>query len=112
MAFFRDAVYLVKTTHDHNEDDDLVITPQERLVPANQKSVRQTEFYQAAASGLRPEIAFEIRSSEYEGEKTVKYPAAEEGEEYTVYRSYDRGNGFLELICTGPGNRPGTRRGP
>jgi hypothetical protein len=104
-----DVIYLVKRTHDTDADDDLVIDETERMVYANKKSVRQTEFYQAAAADMRPEVMYEIHAVEYDKESIFK---DEEGNEYSVMRAYQKGGELLEIIGTGPGNRPGTRRGP
>jgi len=62
-------------------------------------SVRQSEFYQASANGLRPEHMFEITSADYSGEKSLRYPSAT-GAEYEVVRVYDKGE-KTELICQG-----------
>lgn len=58
-----------------------------RTVYSNKKGVRQSEFYQAAGVGLRPELVFEIRSEEYENDERLKY----NGTDYAIIRSYDRG---------------------
>mgnify|MGYP002539738163 CR=1 FL=1 len=61
------------------------------------KSVRQSEFYQAQAVGLKPEIMFLLSDYlEYENEKTVIY----EDSVYKVLRAYRTGI-QLEITCTG-----------
>ncbi|WP_036718254.1 phage head closure protein [Paenibacillus harenae] len=67
-----------------------------REVMANEKSVKGAEFYQAHAVGIRPEIVFEIRKAEYQGEPRVKY----EGATYYVIRTYSRSGELLELTCS------------
>lgn len=66
-----------------------------REVYANKKSVRQSEAYQAAAIGLKPELMFEIQSGEYEQEERVSF----NGKLYEITRVYDRGE-VTELVCT------------
>ena len=66
---------------------------------AKLKSVRQSEFYQAAANGLRPEVMFEISSIDYSCDKSLRYNSAE----YEVVREYDKGV-MTELICQGVTN--------
>ena len=56
-------------------------------VYANKKSVRQSEAYQAAAVGLKPELMFEVRSIDYEQEERVEF----NGKLYEILRVYDRG---------------------
>lgn len=66
-----------------------------REVYANKKSVRQSEAYQAAVIGLKPELMFEIQSGEYEQEERVLF----NGKYYEITRVYDRGE-VTELVCT------------
>lgn len=92
-----DVIYLIGEVQGENEyGDPVVVDGPPREVYANRKSVRQSEFYQAAMTDLRPEIMFEIRSAEYEGEPKVRF----EGRDYSVIRTYDNGE-ITELICSG-----------
>lgn len=92
-----DVIYLIGEVHGENEyGDPVAVDGPPREVYANRKSVRQSEFYQAAMTDLRPEIMFEIRSAEYEGEPKVRF----EGRDYSVIRTYDNGE-ITELICSG-----------
>ena len=73
----------------------------ERTVFAELKSVSQTEFYQANALGLKPELKFKIPDYlEYQNEKQIKYQAFGEDKEetYTVIRTFRTGN-ELEIVC-------------
>jgi len=58
-----------------------------RKVYANKQSVRQSEFYQSATTGLKPELVFEIRSVEFSNEEKIRY----NGKEYSIIRAYDKG---------------------
>lgn len=92
-----DVIYLVPEVDGENSVADPVVTDGEpREVYANRRSIRQSEFYQAAMTDLRPEIMFEIRSAEYQGEPKVRY----EGRDYSIIRTYDKGE-TMELICAG-----------
>lgn len=66
-----------------------------RTVFANKKSVRSKEWYEARLLGLKPELMFEIRSSEYDDETKVRF----NNKVYEVVRTYDDGE-FTELIVT------------
>lgn len=68
-----------------------------RTVYADKKSIRQSEFYQAQATGLKPEIMFVIRSSEYDNETKLIYNM----KRYNIIRAYDTKNEMTELICAG-----------
>lgn len=58
-----------------------------REVFANRKSVRQSEFYQAANVGLKPELVFEVNSYEFSNDEKVRYNE----KEYSIIRTYDKG---------------------
>jgi hypothetical protein len=66
-----------------------------RKVYGDKKSVRFKEFYEARLVDLKPELMFEIRSSEYLEEIKLKF----DNKEYEIVRTYDKGE-FIELICT------------
>lgn len=70
----------------------------ETLVQAALVEVTRSEFYQAAATDLKPEIAFDVHSFEYSGERLLRF----EGRKYSVLRAYrhDRdGLDLTELTC-------------
>lgn len=95
---WKDIIYLIPVTEGENDiGDPLEIDGEPIEVFANQKSIRQSEFYQAAATPLRPEIMFEIRSEEYNDESKLTY----EGKTYDIIRTYSKNGEILELICTG-----------
>lgn len=79
------------TTVDYEE----VQTISYREVYANKKSVRQSEFYQAASVGLKPELMFEVHSFDYNNDETLVYNDTE----YTIIRVYNKGE-LTELVCS------------
>src|SRR5690606_8479789 len=94
---WRDTVGLISLVPGQNEyGDPVMVEGPPRMVYANRRSIRQSEFYQAAQAGLRPEIMFEVRSAEYQGETKLRY----EGTDYLVIRTYDKGE-IMELVCSG-----------
>lgn len=98
---YNEVIYLVDETKSVNEYGDITVVNTERMVYAELKSITQSEFYQAQATGLKPEIKFVLPDFlEYKGEKVAKYTAygKEEPELYTVLRTY-RNNFQLELVC-------------
>ena len=93
-----DAVgYLISEVDTVNGIGDPITTPTERLVYVDEKSIRQSEFYQAQAVGLRPELMFEMRLSAYQKEPRFKY----EGVTYDIIRTYKKNRDFIEIICQG-----------
>lgn len=97
---FDSVITLMKETNVTNEYGDTVQTFTERNVFAEVKSISQSEFYQAQATGLKPEIKFIIADfADYEGEKELKYTQFGGVEEiYTVLRTY-RNKINLEIVC-------------
>lgn len=94
---WRDTVDLVTVTWEQSEYGEKVAGAESsRTVFANQKSVRQSEVYQAAAVGMKPEVTFEIRAEEYQGETKVSH----NGTTYYVIRTFSKNGEILELICS------------
>lgn len=64
-------------------------TVTERQVFAQVKSIGQSEFYQAQAEGLKPELKFVLADyGDYQGEKEIEY----DNKIYSVLRTYRTGN--------------------
>lgn len=93
-------IKLIKETKTVNKYGNTISTSTERTIFAEVKSIRQDEFYQAQAIGLKPEIKFVIADfADYEGEKKLKYaPFGGTEEVYTILRTY-RTNYQLEIVC-------------
>lgn len=66
---------------------------------ANKLDDNRSEFYQAARSGLKPELTFEINDFEYNNEEYVRYPAGDTGKEYTIVRAAKRDE-MRELVIS------------
>lgn len=62
-------------------------------VYCNEKSIRASEFYQAQAVGMKPEVTLELMLADYNKEKYVKY----DDEDYTVLRTYKTSHERIEL---------------
>lgn len=97
---FDSVIFLIKETNTKNEYGDTVQTFTERQVFAEVKSIGQSEFYQAEAVGLKPEIKFVIADfADYQNEKQLKYtPFGGTEQIYDVLRTY-RNKINLEIVC-------------
>ena len=98
---FDDVITLKKETNTVNEYGDTVKTFTSRNVFAEVKSISQSEFYQAQATGLKPEIKFLLADfADYQDEKIISYKAygQQTAEDYTVLRTY-RIKTNLEIVC-------------
>lgn len=90
-----DVLLLIKTEQITDDYGDPVITESSRQVFCRVASIGTKEFYQASATGLKPEIKFILADYlEYQGEKLVQYG----GETYHVLRTYRNGQ-EMELTC-------------
>ena len=97
---YEDIAYLISEVETTNAVGDTVLTPTDRLVYVNRSSVRQSEFYQAQAVGLRPEYMFEMRVSDYQDEAKIKYGR----KKYDIIRTYEKNKDFIEIIAQGVTN--------
>ncbi len=94
---FSDVIGLIPTSPGKNELGKATeVQGEPRQVFANKKSVRESEFYQAAAVGLKPEIMFEVRSFEYQKENLLVH----DNKIHRVMRAYTKGE-LTELVCYG-----------
>lgn len=67
---------------------------------AAKKSAKQSEFFNAAAKGLKPDKTFIVHTMDYNNQTILRYPTGEEGKIYSIYRTYDREDECLtELHC-------------
>ena len=101
--FFRDTIDLINVTTTVNDIGNIVETETSRTVFADKGSIKQSEFYQAMAQGLKPELTFIIRTIEYENEPMLEYNS----KPYTIIRTYEKDE-FIELICQGGVNNATT----
>ncbi|MCK9191251.1 MAG: phage head closure protein [Sphaerochaetaceae bacterium] len=82
-------------TEDHGET---VKTYEFRTILAKKKSIRSSEFYQAATAGMKPELTFEIYVFEFNNDEVIKY----NGKIYTIIRTYEdeKKKDKIELVAT------------
>lgn len=93
---FINPIYLIAVTYEENNLGSYLPVEKTRKVLASISSVKQSEFYQAQISGLKPEIVFKIRSFEYKNEKMILY----KNKKYDIIRTYTTLEGILEIVCT------------
>ncbi|WP_127491339.1 phage head completion protein [Paenibacillus glycanilyticus] len=94
---WRDVVTLVQPGQVRNEYGEVASGGIENVeICANRLSVRQTEFYQALAAGLKPELVFEVMAAEFTGQPQLLH----EGVTYYVIRTFTKNGERLELVCS------------
>ena len=94
---YKEIIKLISKVYTTNDIGNTLEAQTKRTVFASKKSIRQSEFYQAQATGLKPEIAFEVRTIEYRNEESLEY----NNKEYKILRTYDKDGEMTELICQG-----------
>ena len=94
---FRDVIDLVSVTPVVDDIGNFVDTESTKTVYANKKNIRQSEFYQAMSTGLRPELMFVVRSGDYNNEPRLTYNS----KTYKIIRAYDKNGELTELVCGG-----------
>ena len=95
---WNDVCYLGKRIKETDYIGDLIETIiYENEVYCNEKSIKSSEFYQAQAVGMKPEVTLELMLADYNKEKYVKYDDGFGEEEYTVLRTYKKSSDRIEL---------------
>ncbi|MCR8635750.1 phage head closure protein [Paenibacillus radicis (ex Xue et al. 2023)] len=94
---FDKQIYLISVTTGVNDVGDPITIRTPRETFAEKKSVRQSEFYQAAAAGLKPVLTFTVWTLEYAGETELEF----EGTTYTIARTFEKNDKEMELVCSG-----------
>ena len=98
---YNSVITLIDVQKTIDEYGDAVEVRSERNVFASLKSVSQTEFYQAHAVGLKPEVKFVLADYlDYKGETILRFQDFNEtdAQEYSIIRTYRNGI-ELELVC-------------
>ncbi len=94
---YNDLIYLLSTESTVNEVGDQIKTMHKTMRLAQVKSIGQSEFYQAQAQGLKPEMKFVLADYlDYENQDEVIY----NNFRYKVLRTYRSGN-EIEIVCYG-----------
>lgn len=81
-----DKIYLLEAKNTSNEIGDPIkeLTKKKRF--AEKLEIGQKEFYQAATTGLKPEVKFAIWKWEYNNEMYFEY----DGRNYKIIKTYER----------------------
>lgn len=94
---FRDIINLIEVTPTVNDMGDTIEYESKTEAFADKQSIRQSEFYQAAATGLRPELMFVIRSIDYNQQPRIEH----NNKTYNIIRTYEKDGELIELVCQG-----------
>jgi hypothetical protein len=91
---------LISTDITYDDIGNPVETPNNIDIFCDVKSIGRTEFYNAAANGLKPEYIFVVHPYEYNGETYVEFSEDEKPKQrYKVMKTYKVNMEELELTC-------------
>lgn len=92
---YKDICYLGEMQETTNDYGDVVVEIVYSLqhVFTNTKSVGQKEFYEAQATGFKPELKLEMSVHDYNNQRFVKCNNVE----YSVVRTYQKGLDIIEV---------------
>lgn len=94
---FINPIYLIK--NELTQDEKIggwIKTEKKRKVFADISSISLSEFYNAKIVGMKPELKINMREFEYKGEEALIFS----GTKYVIIRTYSKGNGILEIVCS------------
>lgn len=86
-------ISLISTEYTQDELGEWTETQTKTEVFAMVNSVTMSEFYQAGLQGFKPDYRFSVWMTEYNDQELVEY----KGKVYSVYRTYRRDDGRIEL---------------
>lgn len=95
---YNEIIKLRKIDRTYDDVGEPIETSNEREVYAKILSIGQQEFYQAQATGLKPELKFEIADYlDYEDEKELIH----DNKRYQILRTYRKSTRQLEITVYG-----------
>lgn len=93
--YFKDIAYALKEEITLDNKFRPIVSYTESLIYCNVKSVGQTEFYQSATAGFKPEIKLETKLLDLDGISHIKYNR----KIYKILRTYQKAD-VIELTLT------------
>jgi SPP1 family predicted phage head-tail adaptor len=86
-------IALISTEYTQDDLGEWTETQTKTEVFALVNSVTMSEFYNAGLQGFKPDFRFMVWMNEYADQELVEY----KGKVYSVYRTYRRNDGRIEL---------------
>lgn len=98
-----DTIFLLSTTYEKNKYGQDIPQNTRRQVFCDRQSVSRNEFFNAGRNGLNPQYVFTVFKGEYEGETICEY----NGKTYSIYRTYETDDDYIELYVERKGGSNG-----
>ncbi len=101
-------IYLIAATKEQDANGVWRKTYSRRQVFCQVDSVSASEFFEGGRNGLNPEYRMTVFYADYNGETELEY----DGENYAIYRRYQRRDDNLELYVERKGGTNGQKCNP
>lgn len=98
-----DTLYLLTNTYTPNQYGVPVLTTTKNEVFCERASVSRSEFFEAGRNGLNPQFVFTVFKGDYQGETICEY----DGQTYSIYRTYETDDDYIELYVERKGGTNG-----
>lgn len=98
-----DTLFLLTTTYTENQYGVPVASCTKTEVFCERSSVSRNEFFEAGRNGLNPQFVFTVFKGDYQGETVCEY----EGQTYSIYRTYETDDDYIELYVERKGGTNG-----
>ena len=90
-----DVCNLLKETQTKDALGQPIISEKPFMVFCSRLSITRQEHHVAGQQGFKPDMMLVVDSDAYDQEKKVQY----QNKKYTVYKTFQRVDGFTELYC-------------
>lgn len=86
---------LISFTTTRDKIGQQIRSKQSRNIFCSKMSITRAEFNTAGNLGHKPTIMFIVDGDEYSKEQYLEF----EGEQYSIYKTFQRADNFIELYC-------------
>lgn len=101
---WNDCVTLISNELIPDEIGNQIPKTTERTILCEKNKVTRSEFYQASASGFKPNLVLHVHGFEYAGETELRF----QDNHYKIVRVYELDSERIELTCERDLGRRGT----
>jgi len=99
MTYDNELTLIAQTIEDDGIGNQIPVEAETNIL-CGLKSIGRTEFYNAAANDLKPEMILVVHPYEYSGERYIKFSENESPKQrYSVIKTYKANMEDLELTC-------------
>ena len=98
-----DTLYLLTTTYTQDKYGVPKPTNVKNEVFCDKESISRAEFFNAGRNGLNPQFVFKVFKGDYQGESLCEY----DGLTYSIYRTYETDDDYIELYVERKGGTNG-----